>query len=64
MADKEKFDIFDSDGDGCLNSKEVSYALYSMGCCPTVKEAEALAAQANPADPEHINWQQFQAILG
>lgn len=64
MGDKSHFDIFDSDGDGCISTKEIAYALYAYGCNPTVKEAEALAAQANPSDPEHITWQQFQGILG
>jgi calmodulin len=64
MAEKDKFDLFDSDGDGYISSREVAFVLYAAGCNPTVKEAEALAAQANPQDPEHISWTQFQQILG
>lgn len=64
MGDKDKFDLFDSDGDGYISSREVAYVLYAVGCNPTVKEAEALAAQANPQDPEHITWQQCQQIIG
>ena len=62
MADKANFDIFDIDGDGCISVSELHLALYAMGCNPTVKEAEALAQQC--PDPQKINWQQFQSILG
>lgn len=63
MSGKEQFDLFDSNADGFVTRKELSLALYALGCNPTVKESEALAAQANPAEPDQISWQQFQAIL-
>lgn len=62
MSDRSNFDLFDADADGFLNSTELHLALYSMGCNPTIKEAEALAAQLPNA--EQISFQQFQQLVG
>lgn len=62
MADRDKFSLFDADGDGCITVAELPLVLYAHGCNPTVKEAEALAARC--PDPNRIDFNTFASILG
>ena len=62
MADRDKFSLFDADGDGCITIAELPLVLYAHGCNPTVKEAEALAARC--PDPNRIDFNTFASILG
>jgi len=61
MSDREMFTMFDADGDGAINAIELSHVLYALGCNPTVKECEAMAAQC--PDPQRIDYATFQHIL-
>ena len=61
MSDRDAFAMFDADGDGAINAIELSFALYAMGCNPTVKECEAMAAQC--PDAARIDFGTFQQIL-
>jgi Ca2+-binding EF-hand superfamily protein len=61
MSDRDAFAMFDTDGDGAINALELSHALYAMGCNPTVKECEAMAAQC--PDSARIDFATFQQIL-
>lgn len=64
LADfREAFSLFDRDGDGCINAKELGTVLRSLGQSPTVAEVDAMLRKADVAGAGVIDFGAFVQIM-
>eukprot|EP00727_Mastigamoeba_balamuthi_P006404 m51a1_g2384 putative centrin-1 (408) ;mRNA; r:706862-709379 len=60
---KEAFDLFDTDGSGVIETKELKVVMRALGFEPKKEELRAMAAQADRAGTGTITFEQFQELM-
>ena len=56
MSSRDTFVIFDKDGDGTIDSKELSTVLKSMGYNPTKEEIQEMVDEVRAMSPLFSDW--------
>jgi hypothetical protein len=61
---RDTFVIFDKDGDGTIDSKELSTVLKSMGYNPTIEEIKEMVDQVDSDGSGSIEFLEFLLLMG
>merc|ERR1712070_1088980 len=59
MGIKEAFDLFDTDGSGCVDSKELKVAMKALGFEPKKGEIEKLIHSVDDDGDGEMDWDDF-----
>ena len=61
---RDTFVIFDKDGDGTIDSKELSTVLKSMGYNPTIEEIKEMVEDVDSDGSGSIEFLEFLLLMG
>ncbi|GLI59467.1 hypothetical protein VaNZ11_001350 [Volvox africanus] len=60
---KEAFNLFDSDGDGYITTKELGTVLRALGKSPTEAEIDAIVREVDPENRGVVDYKEFEKIM-
>merc|ERR1711941_191676 len=60
---KEAFDLFDTDGSGCVDSKELKVAMRALGFEPKKGEIEKLIHSVDDDGDGEMDWDDFLRMM-
>jgi len=60
----EAFDLFDTDGTGAIDAKELKVALRALGFEVSTDEVAAMVATSAPAGASELDFDEFVALVG
>lgn len=60
---KEAFDLFDADGSGSIDLKEMRIAMKALGFNPSTEEVRKMVAEVDADGSGSISFEEFQALM-
>merc|ERR1712100_528693 len=60
---KEAFDLFDGDGSGNIDAKELFVAIQALGFSPTIDEVDQMVADIDADGNATIEFEEFVAMM-